>query len=80
MNNKTVHTTDNKAVITGVTALSAALAFLTLRVFESVTGVHINGQSTEVMAAVTVLYNAVLNYLGFIDAPRNNDQNSTGGN
>jgi hypothetical protein len=79
MNNRPVHTTNNKAVITGVTALSAALAFLTLRVFEAATGVHINGQSAEVMAAVTVVYNALLNYLGFIDAPPKDQSPATGG-
>jgi hypothetical protein len=64
MNNPT---TNNKAAITGVVALSGALAFITIKAIEAYFNVHLNGSSAETMGATTVIWHAILNYCGISD-------------
>lgn len=62
-------TTNNKALITSVAALSAALAFVTIKAVERIFEVKLNGETAEVMGSVTVLYHALLTWLGIVDEP-----------
>lgn len=65
-----IKTTDNKAVITGVAAVSAALAFVTIKAIEHIFDVKLNAETAPVMGSVTVLWHAALTYLGVTDEPK----------
>jgi hypothetical protein len=67
-------TTDNKLQITGLTALSAALAMITVHVIEKMFGLHLNGTTPEVMGSITIVYHALLNWAGFNDLEKGSEQ------
>lgn len=47
--------------------LSAALAVVTVHVVEHGFGIKLNGETAEMMGAITVVYHALLHYFGFGD-------------
>jgi hypothetical protein len=62
-----MRTTDNKLKITGIVTLSAALAVVTVAVFEKTMGYHLDGTSPEITGSITVIYHAILQWCGISD-------------